>query len=88
MLRQHNDARDAAISTRAADCRRCHLPALLRILDEAQDVGVQPVHVRVHEAVGRALVDLEPAARNQHGGRDSSQRERRRDVTITLRDQR
>jgi hypothetical protein len=47
MLRQHNDARDAAISTGAGDCRPSGPAALLRILDEAQDVGVQPVHVCV-----------------------------------------
>ena len=76
MLRQHNDARGTAISTRRADCGGCRPAALLRVLDEPEDISVQSVHVGVYEAVGRAFVDLEPAAGNERSGRYPCQRER------------
>ena len=36
-------------------------------MHELQDMGVQPVHVRKHQAVGCALIDDKPAVRDELG---------------------
>jgi hypothetical protein len=40
---------------------------LLGLPHELQDVGVQAVHMRVHQAVRRAFIDEEPAAGDEFG---------------------